>query len=121
MRPAPFLVILLLAAFATPAAAQAPDGAAVFEANCASCHVNPAPDSRAPTRDVLAQIAPESIMVALTRGLMFRQGTGNAYAEPNSKASDAVVAFDMASGKILWTFQPTQDVWVGGCKRGDEN
>ena len=43
------------------------------------------------------------------------------YAEPNSKTSDAVVAFDMASGKILWTFQPTQDVWVGGCKRGDEN
>ena len=47
--------------------------------------------------------------------------TGNAYAEPNTTASDAVVAFDMASGKILWTFQPTQDVWVGGCKRGDEN
>jgi polyvinyl alcohol dehydrogenase (cytochrome) len=47
--------------------------------------------------------------------------TGNAYAEPNSKTSDAVVAFDMASGKILWTFQPTTDVWVGGCKAGDGN
>ncbi len=48
--------------------------------------------------------------------------TGNAYAEPNSKTSDAVVAFDMNDAvKIKWTYQPTQDVWVGGCKRGDEN
>jgi polyvinyl alcohol dehydrogenase (cytochrome) len=47
--------------------------------------------------------------------------TGNAYAEPNPKTSDAVVAFDMATGKIVWTFQPTQDVWVGGCKQGAEN
>ena len=29
-----------------------------------------------------------------------------------------MVAFDMDSGKILWSFQPTQDVWVGGCKPG---
>jgi len=27
----------------------------------------------------------------------------------------------MASGKILWSFQPITDVWVGGCKSGDGN
>ena len=76
MRPAlAFVTSFLLAALALPAVAQAPDGAAVFQANCASCHVNPAPDSRAPTREVLARIAPESIMVALTSGQMFRQGS----------------------------------------------
>jgi polyvinyl alcohol dehydrogenase (cytochrome) len=47
--------------------------------------------------------------------------TGNAYADPNPRTSDAVVAFDMATGQILWTYQPTQDVWVGGCKQGAEN
>jgi polyvinyl alcohol dehydrogenase (cytochrome) len=47
--------------------------------------------------------------------------TGNAYADPNPRTSDAVVAFDMASGKIVWTYQPTVDVWVGGCKAGDGN
>ena len=38
-------------ALAAPAFAQAPaDGAAVFQKACASCHQQPAPDSRAPAR-----------------------------------------------------------------------
>src|SRR5262245_11966112 len=106
MRAALFLVILLLAAFATPAAAQAPDGAAVFQANCASCHANPAPDSRAPTREVLAQIAPESIMVALTSGQMFRQGSALSDAERR-----AVAAF-LASRPVGTAAPPSS---VGRC------
>jgi len=57
------------------AAAQAPDGAAVFQKSCASCHLQPPPTSRAPDRDALAQFAPESILTALTSGNMFRQGS----------------------------------------------
>jgi len=87
MRPAFVLVTLFLAgALAAPAAAQAPDGAAVFQAACASCHAQPAPDSRAPTRDVLAQLAPESILVALTSGQMFRQGSALSDAERRAVA-----------------------------------
>src|SRR5262245_4004721 len=91
---------------ATPAAAQAPDGAAVFQANCASCHANPAPDSRAPTREVLAQIAPESIMVALTSGQMFRQGSALTDAERR-----AVAAF--LAGRPVGTAAPSSN--VGRC------
>jgi polyvinyl alcohol dehydrogenase (cytochrome) len=107
MRPAPALVtVFLLAAFAVRAAAQAPDGAAVFQANCASCHVNPAPDSRAPTREVLAQIAPESIMVALTSGQMFRQGSALTDAERR-----AVAAF--LAGRPVGTAAPPSN--AGTC------
>ena len=48
--------------------------------------------------------------------------TGNAYAEPNPTTSDAVIALDMDTGKIRWSYQPTtNDVWTGGCKPGAEN
>jgi polyvinyl alcohol dehydrogenase (cytochrome) len=88
MRPAFALTTwLLLGALAAPAAAQAPDGAAVFQANCASCHAQPAPDSRAPTREVLAQLAPESILVSLTSGQMFRQGSALTDAERRAVAA----------------------------------
>src|SRR5688572_14559868 len=63
--PALRCVIVALVLSAAPAFAQAPDGAAVFEKACASCHAQPAADSRAPRRDVLALIAPEAIMTAL--------------------------------------------------------
>jgi polyvinyl alcohol dehydrogenase (cytochrome) len=57
------------------ASAQSPDGAAVFDKACASCHLQPASDSRAPNRETLALIAPEAILTALTTGNMFRQGS----------------------------------------------
>jgi polyvinyl alcohol dehydrogenase (cytochrome) len=44
-------------------------------------------------------------------------GTGDAYTEPAAKTSDAVVAFDMDTGKILWSFQDTKnDTWMHGCE-----
>lgn len=54
-----------LVAIATAAAAQSTDGSAVFESQCASCH-NGAEDSRAPEREQLLGLTPESIVDALT-------------------------------------------------------
>jgi polyvinyl alcohol dehydrogenase (cytochrome) len=45
-------------------------------------------------------------------------GTGNNYSVPATKASDAVVAFDMESGKIRWINQVTaNDIWNRSCGR----
>jgi polyvinyl alcohol dehydrogenase (cytochrome) len=42
--------------------------------------------------------------------------TGNMYTEPQQPTSDAVMAFDLDTGKIAWTRQVTpQDVFVVGC------
>ena len=71
-----------------PAPAQTPsaDGSAVFDKACASCHLNPAGDSRAPNRAALAQLAPETILTALTSGNMFRQGSALTDAERRAVA-----------------------------------
>lgn len=46
--------------------------------------------------------------------------TGNSYSEPDSKYSDAVLAFDMNSGKMLWSRQFTsQDRWNIACVAPD--
>jgi polyvinyl alcohol dehydrogenase (cytochrome) len=43
-------------------------------------------------------------------------GTGDAYTEPASKNSDAVLAVDLTTGKILWSFQAVpNDAWMVGC------
>jgi polyvinyl alcohol dehydrogenase (cytochrome) len=107
MRPVFALTtLLLLGLLATPAVAQAPDGAAVFQTACASCHAQPAPDSRAPNREVLAQLAPESILVALTSGQMFRQGSALTDAERR-----AVAGF--LAGRPVGTAAPPSN--VGRC------
>jgi len=42
--------------------------------------------------------------------------TGNGYSDPQQKTSDAVVAFDLKTGKMKWASQVTpKDVWVLGC------
>src|SRR5688572_30742976 len=75
MRTALLAVIAIVFLSAAASAQTAPDGAAVFEKACASCHLQPAAGSRAPGREVLATIAPEAILTALTTGNMFRQGS----------------------------------------------
>ena len=65
----------LVSTAAAQVAAPSGDGAAVFTKACASCHLQPAPDSRAPSREVLGQLSPETILTALTTGNMFRQGS----------------------------------------------
>jgi polyvinyl alcohol dehydrogenase (cytochrome) len=56
------------------AVAQAPNGQALYDKSCASCHQQPGADSRAPNREGLRQFSPESILTALTTGNMYRQG-----------------------------------------------
>ncbi len=54
--------------------AQAPDGAAIFARDCASCHDGSNPESRAPRTEILRQRSPEAILSALTAGGMRPQG-----------------------------------------------
>ena len=45
--------------------------------------------------------------------------TGNNYSRPASKTSDAVIAFDLNSGKKKWVYQATaEDAWDTGCVWG---
>jgi polyvinyl alcohol dehydrogenase (cytochrome) len=48
------------------------------------------------------------------RGLIYA-ATGNAYADPAPRTSDAIIAFDLATGKIRWVNQIMPDVWILGC------
>jgi polyvinyl alcohol dehydrogenase (cytochrome) len=66
-------VVALSSAAPQPAFAQAPDGAAIFQSNCSSCHTGAA-DTRAPAPDVLRRRSPEAILSALTAGGMRPQG-----------------------------------------------
>src|SRR5688572_31059559 len=100
---------LVLAATAAPAQAQAPDGEAVFQKACATCHLQPAADSRAPNRDALRAISPEAIVTALTTGNMFRQG-----AELSDAERRAVAGF--LAGRPIGS--PTPPSVVGRCTTG---
>jgi len=43
-------------------------------------------------------------------------GTGDAYTEPAPKTTDALMAMDLDTGKILWVAQDTEnDAWLVGC------
>jgi polyvinyl alcohol dehydrogenase (cytochrome) len=45
--------------------------------------------------------------------------TGNGFSEPETGRSDAVIALDMDTGKVLWVQQDEPgDVWHGGCQAG---
>ena len=47
--------------------------------------------------------------------------TGNGYADPVQKTTDAVLALDMESGVIKWVRQATPgDSWVGGCPQKND-
>ena len=42
--------------------------------------------------------------------------TGNGYADPVQPMTDAVIAMDMATGKVKWVYQGlANDSWLGGC------
>jgi polyvinyl alcohol dehydrogenase (cytochrome) len=100
------VLTLIVGAPAMPAAAQEPDGAAVFKTACASCHAQPAPDSRAPSRETLAELAPEMILTALISGNMFRQGS--ALTDADRRAVAAFIA-----GRPVGTAAPPST--VGRC------
>jgi polyvinyl alcohol dehydrogenase (cytochrome) len=55
------------------------------------------------------------------RGLIYA-ATGNTYTAPQLDTSDAIVAFDLKTGKIKWTKQVTpKDVFMGGCRPNTTN
>ena len=46
-------------------------------------------------------------------------GTGENYSHPATATSDAIMALDLASGRIVWTFQAmANDVWNAACPSG---
>ena len=48
-------------------------------------------------------------------------GTGNSYSDPPSDRSDAFVAMDLDTGRILWTRQMTaEDAYVSACRLPDK-
>jgi polyvinyl alcohol dehydrogenase (cytochrome) len=50
------------------------------------------------------------------RGFVY-VATGNGYAEPAQKTTDAVIALDMKTGAIKWVNQTTpNDLWTMGCR-----
>ena len=69
------LVLSFALAISPSALAQAPNGSAVFEAHCATCHAvqRPGSDQRVPTVASLRQKAPEAILDALVIGVMRQQ------------------------------------------------
>jgi len=43
-------------------------------------------------------------------------GTGDGYTQPAPRTTDAIMALDMDTGKVLWVKQDTEnDVWLFGC------
>jgi polyvinyl alcohol dehydrogenase (cytochrome) len=56
--------------------------------------------------------------IDLDRGVIYA-GTGDNFSDPGTKTSDAVLAFDMKTGKILWSKQLTEsDVFNMACMPG---
>ncbi len=48
-------------------------------------------------------------------------GTGDAYTPPAGNTTDAIMALDLKTGKILWVHQDTEnDFWLSGCGRGND-
>ena len=101
---AAFVLIAAPALAQTPAAA--PDGNAIYQKSCASCHQQPGADSRAPNREGLRQFSPESILTALTTGNMYRQGYDLGDAEKKAIA-------EFLSGRAMGSPTPISD--VGRC------
>jgi polyvinyl alcohol dehydrogenase (cytochrome) len=70
---APAIVAIIFAgAFDRARTQSPPDGAALYSAQCASCHE--AGDGRAPSREALKQRSPQAVIDALTSGSMRYQG-----------------------------------------------
>ena len=55
--------------------------------------------------------------VDAARGVIY-SGTGPAYAGDDPPTTDAVIAFDMKTGEIVWVKQYTLDVWLNNCDGG---
>jgi len=64
-------IVLAVVGWASLAAAQtAPNGEALYKANCATCHAQTTAGQQVPGPDALRQMTPEAIVTALTLGRM---------------------------------------------------
>lgn len=54
--------------------------------------------------------------IDVKRGVLY-VGTGNDYSAPSTRNSDAIVAFDLKTGRIRWSRQITgNDIWNASCR-----
>jgi len=59
--------------------------------------------------------------IDLKRGLLY-VGTGEATSEPAHAHTDAILAIDLQSGEIRWSFQATaNDIFLAGCRRNSRS
>jgi len=72
-------VLLILVPRVLFAQESAPDGAALYQRHCASCHDNGA--ARAPDREALRSMVPQRVLDALETGQMISMATGRSAAE----------------------------------------
>ncbi|MXY23196.1 MAG: PQQ-binding-like beta-propeller repeat protein [Acidobacteria bacterium] len=79
------LVVAAVLAVAAPAAAQSPDGEALFEEHCAACHLGDVVP-RALAIDNMRAMTPAAIVGALTDGVMMQQGAELSPAERSAVA-----------------------------------
>jgi len=56
--------VTVVTGFAPSAWAQAPDGAALYKQSCSKCHESGG-DTRAPNPQVLRQLTPEAVLIAM--------------------------------------------------------
>ncbi len=96
---------LIFFVLAISASAAVPDGVAIFESRCATCHQTET-GSRTPTRAELANLTPEQVMSALLRGKMTTQGVALSTSEIRAVAL-------YVTGKN-WSAQPV-DPAAGRC------
>lgn len=83
----PLLAALALVIPAVGRAADpAPNGGALFQQRCASCHEHPDAASRAPARAILATRSPDAISDVLTQGAMKPMAAGLSQGEVDSIA-----------------------------------
>jgi polyvinyl alcohol dehydrogenase (cytochrome) len=80
------LLTLLALVFPTAASSAlplpaAPDGAALYQQRCASCHDNPDTSSRAPLKAALGARGPDTVLAVLTEGVMKPMAEGLGPAE----------------------------------------
>jgi polyvinyl alcohol dehydrogenase (cytochrome) len=112
---------VLLTALAMAACAATPEGAAIFENHCATCHQT-VTGSRTPTRAELGALTPEQVMTALLRGKMTIQGSVLSTREVRTVAryvtgkNFSAVAVDPAAGRCQGNpkpFSPGPGDWNG--------
>ena len=105
MRLPLLVALIVLFGSGSNAAAQGfgVGGLLPFNEKCASCHVNPEPGSRAPTRAQLQGQAPEAILAAMTTGGMAPMASGLSEGQMTKSLPAGSPAIDSAAPAKIGT------------------